>query len=73
MWIAFLLLLPLPLSVHAEDLGELSTNPVRLSSPFGLSVMSGFSGLFRSSGFLVSLVFRSATPMNGANVKGNRE
>ncbi len=46
-FLLFLLLLPLPLSVHAEDLGELSTNPVGLS---------GFSGLFSSSGFLVSLV-----------------
>ena len=29
MWVVFLLLflLPLPLSVHAEDLGELSANP----------------------------------------------
>jgi hypothetical protein len=39
MWAVFLLvllLLPLPLSVHAEDLGELSAN---------LSRLSGFSGL----------------------------
>jgi hypothetical protein len=38
MWAVFLLellLLPLPLSVHAEDLGELSAN---------LSRLSGFSG-----------------------------
>lgn len=34
MGMAFLLLLlflPLPLSIHAEDLGELSANPARLS------------------------------------------
>jgi hypothetical protein len=54
MWVVFLLLL-LPLSVHAEDLGELSANP------------AGFSGLFRLSGFLVSLVFRSANQMNETN------
>ncbi len=44
MWVAFLLLLllmPLPLSVHAEDLCELSAN---LSRPSGLSGLSGFSG-----------------------------
>ena len=41
MWVVFLLLfllLPLPLSVHAEDLGELSANPFNLDStanPFG--------------------------------------
>jgi len=62
MWVVFLLLLlllllllPLPLSVQAEDLGELSANP------------AGFSGLFRLSGFLVSLVFRSANPLNETN------
>ena len=44
MWVAFLLLvLLLPLSVHAEDLGELSANPARLS---GLSGLSGSSGWF---------------------------
>jgi len=43
MWVVFLLLL-LSLSVHAEDLGELSANP------------TGFSCLFSLSGFLVSLV-----------------
>ena len=36
------LVLPLSLSVHAEDLGELSANPARLS---------GLSGLFGSSGW----------------------
>jgi hypothetical protein len=36
------LLLPLPLSVHAEDLGELSANPVRLSGSFGFFGLSGF-------------------------------
>ena len=44
MWAVFLLvllLLPLPLSVHADDLGELSANLSRLS---GLSGLSGFSG-----------------------------
>jgi hypothetical protein len=41
-----LLLLLLPFFVHAEDLGELNANPDGLS---------GFSGLFSSSGFLVSL------------------
>ena len=52
MWVVFLLLfllLPLPISVHAEDLGELSANPARLSGSFGLS---GLSGLFGSSGGL---------------------
>ena len=37
MWVIFLLL-PLPLSVHAEDLGELSANPFNpesTSNPFG--------------------------------------
>ena len=60
MWVVFLLLL-LSLSVHAEDLGELS------ASPAGLSGLSGFSGLFSSSGFLVSLVLRSANQMNVTN------
>ena len=44
MWIVFLLLL-FPLSVHAEDLGELSANPAGLSGSFGLFGLSGFSGL----------------------------
>ncbi len=41
MWVVFLLLLlllPLPFSIHAEDLGELSANPFNLestSNPFG--------------------------------------
>jgi len=41
MWVVFLimlLLLPLPLSVHAEDLGELSANPYNpdsTSNPYG--------------------------------------
>ena len=39
MWVVFLLLvLPLPLSVHAKDLGELSANPFDphpTSNPFG--------------------------------------
>jgi hypothetical protein len=51
MGIAFLLLLlflPLPLSVHADDLGNLSANPARLSGSFGFF---GLSGLFGSSGF----------------------
>ena len=44
MWVAFLLLLlPLPLAVHAEDLGELSANPARLS---GSSGSFSFFGLF---------------------------
>ena len=37
-FLLFLLLLPLPLSVHAEDLGELSANPYNpesTSNPFG--------------------------------------
>ena len=43
MWVVFfLLLLPLPLSVRAENLGELSANP------------AGLSGLFSLSGYLVS-------------------
>ena len=36
-----LLLLPLPLSVSAEDLGELSANPAGLSGSFGFSGLSG--------------------------------
>ena len=51
MWVVFLhlfLLLPLPLSVHAEDLGELSANPAGFSGSFGFF---GLSGLFGSSGF----------------------
>jgi hypothetical protein len=41
MWVVFLLFLlflPLPLSVHAEDLGELSANPFNpdsTSNPYG--------------------------------------
>jgi len=61
MWIVsllFVLMVTIPLSVHAEDLGELSANPARLS---------GLSGLFSSSGFRVSLVFRSANQMNETN------
>jgi len=54
MWVVFLLLL-LPLSVHAEDLGELSANP------------AGFSDLFSLSGYLVSLVIQSANRMNETN------
>jgi len=40
MWVVFLLLLP-P-SIHAEDLGELSASPSRLSGSVGLSRLSGF-------------------------------
>jgi len=58
LFLLLLLLLPLPFSVHAEDLGELSANPARLS---------GLSRLFSSSGFRVSLVFRSANQMNETN------
>ena len=47
LFLLLFLLLPLPLAVHAEDLGELSANPARLS---------GFFGLFSLSGFLVPLV-----------------
>jgi len=39
----FLLLLPVSYSSHAEDLGELSANPARLSGPFGLSGLLGAS------------------------------
>jgi len=46
-FLLLLLLLPLPFSVHAEDLGELSANPAGLSGSFGLSRLSG---LFGSSG-----------------------
>ena len=38
MWVIFLLLLLFPLSLHAEDLGELSANPFNpdsTSNPFG--------------------------------------
>jgi hypothetical protein len=58
MWVLFLLLfllLLLPLSVHMEDLGKLSTNP------------AGLSGLFSLSGYLISLVIQSANPMNETN------
>ena len=44
MWVVFLLmllLLPLPLSVHAEDLGELSANPAGLAGSYGLSGLFG--------------------------------
>ena len=52
MWVVFLfLLLPLPLSVHAKDLGELSANPARLSGSFGLFGLFGFSDFF---GFPIS-------------------
>ncbi len=46
MWVVFLLLLllPLPLSVHAEDLGELSANPTGLSGSFSLFGSFGFFG-----------------------------
>jgi hypothetical protein len=47
MWFVFLLL-PLPLSVHVEDLGALSADPVGLSCSFSFF---GLSGLFGSSGF----------------------
>ena len=57
-FLLLLLLLPPPLSVHAEDLGELSANPARLS---------GLSGLFSLSGYLVSLVIQSANQMNETN------
>jgi hypothetical protein len=49
MWVDLLilvLLMPLSLSVHAEDLGELSANPVGLSGSSGLSGHFGFSGDF---------------------------
>jgi len=54
MWVVFLLLLPLPLSVHAEDLGELSANPAGLSGSFS------FFGLFGSFG-VVFLWFSDQT------------
>ena len=50
MWVVFLVLL-MPFSVHAEDLGELNSNPAGLSGSFGLSRLSGFSGLSGSSGW----------------------
>ncbi|MBH0200342.1 MAG: hypothetical protein HP497_13150 [Nitrospira sp.] len=52
MWVVFILLflLPLPLFVHAEYLGELSANPARLSGSFGLSGLSGLSGFSGSAG-----------------------
>jgi hypothetical protein len=58
MWVVFLLLLPLlslPLSAHAEELGELSANPARLSGSFGFFGLSGLSdnsGLSVSSGWI---------------------
>ena len=43
MWIVLVLLfLPLPLSVHAEDLGELSANPAGFSGSFGSFGFFGF-------------------------------
>ncbi len=42
MRVALLLLLFFPLSVHVENLGELSANPVGLSGLFGLFSSSGF-------------------------------
>ncbi len=47
MWLLLLFLLG-PAPAWAEDLGELSANPARLS---GLSGLSGFSGLSGSSGW----------------------
>jgi hypothetical protein len=47
MRVVFLLLFllpPLPLSVHAEDLGELSANLAGLSGWSGLSGLSGLCG-----------------------------
>ena len=44
MWVLVLVLLFLPLSAHAEDLGELSASPVGLSGWSGLSGLSGLSG-----------------------------
>ena len=41
-FLLLVLLLPLPLSLQAEDLGELSANPACLSG------LSGLSGLFRT-------------------------
>jgi hypothetical protein len=46
-----LLLLPLSLPVHAQDLGQLSANHARLSGSFGFFGLSGLSGLFGFSGF----------------------
>ena len=40
-FLLLLLLLPLPPSVHAEDLGELSANPACLSGSVALSGSSG--------------------------------
>jgi hypothetical protein len=54
MWVVFLLLfllLALPLSVHAEDLGELSANPAGQS---GSSGSFSFFGLFGSFGIPIS-------------------
>jgi hypothetical protein len=51
MWVALLLLfllLPLPLLVHAEDLGELSANPYNpysTSNPFGAGSPFKLDGL----------------------------
>jgi hypothetical protein len=47
MWVVFLLLLTLPLSVHAEDLGELRANPFNLDST---SNPYGAGSLFKSDG-----------------------
>ncbi len=62
MWMVFviLLILPLPLSVHAEYLGELSANPYAPDStanPFGAGSPSVpcLSGLFGSSGLSDSI------------------
>jgi len=41
-FLLLLLLLSLPLLIHAEDLGELSANPAGLSGLFGFSGLSGF-------------------------------
>ena len=62
MWMAFfvLLILPLPLSVQAEYLGELSENPYAPDStanPFGAGSLSVpcLSGLFGSFGLSGSI------------------
>ena len=44
------LMLPLPLSVHAEDLGALSANPFATDASRLLVRLSGFSGLSGSFG-----------------------
>jgi hypothetical protein len=57
MWLLVLLFLGAA-PAWAEDLGELSANPPRLSGSFGFFGLSGLSGFSGLSGSLVGLPVR---------------